>query len=143
MCTDPSGEFVFFFIAMSVFTIAGGITGYFVGKEQGHEGWDLVGDVLLGGAMGAAAGGLTLATVGAGSAIFGAAGLKTLVFGVEAYRLCALGAATYNLIGAIVGPIIGHEFEMIEWGNTNNNDNYNDTPPAIISPLASFYCIEV
>ena len=60
---------------------------------------------------------------------------------MEAYKLFALGAATYNLMGAIVGPIIGHEFDMIEWGNTKSKDNTDTTPPAIISPLASLYYV--
>ncbi len=144
MYTDETGEWILFAIVMTVFTVAGGVVGYSVGKEQGHEGWELVGDVLLGGAIGAATGGLTLATIGAGVSIFGSAGLKTVVMGIEAYRLFAIGAATYNLIGAIVGPIIGQKIEMIEWGNLKKRDNPNtNLPPAIMSPLATLYCVGV
>ena len=57
MFTDPSGEIIFFVLFLTAFTVVGAGVGLGVGLSQGHEGWQLVGDVALGAFIGLMTGG--------------------------------------------------------------------------------------
>ena len=93
----------------------GGITAYNQGKSTG----EIIGKIILGGFVGLAVGGLVLASIGVVATIFGSAGLATSVwvFGMTAKEVFIIGAVTYNVVGALVAPIIGMEMQLIEWGN--------------------------
>ena len=117
MYVDPSGHFLVLALVLGAFTVAGMITAGIVGHNQGKTGWELFGFIMLGGAVGLAAGGLIVATIGAGAAIFGATGLATHVLGVTAAQAVAIGALAYNFMAIVVAPIVGIEMQPIEWGN--------------------------
>ena len=112
---DPSGHFVILALILAATTAIGMTVGGVVAHEQGKTGWSLIGSILLGGALGFAAGGLAIAATGA---VFGAIhGMNAFLWGMKASEVFALGAAAYDIIAATVGPIAGLSMTMIEWGN--------------------------
>lgn len=126
---------------MAVFTVIGAGAGLGLGIAKGHKGWKLVGDFFLGAGVGLAAGGLTVASI-TGFYVGGAAMLgktATTIFGVAVKQAFALGAVVYNIMAAIIGPLLAIEFQMIEIGG----DNYTpvNTPPFISRELSVYYVV--
>lgn len=136
MNVDMSGEgIVALIVFLAAFTLIGAGVGTVRGIVLGHTGWDLVGDIALGAGIGLATGGLLAAT---GAVFHGAVGYAK-IFGIAVKRAFALGAAVYDIMGAIIGPLIGRQFEMIEIGG--GNDDPINTNPNISRDISSYYIV--
>ena len=136
MLTDESGEGIFFVLFLAAFTVVGAGVGLGVGVSQGHEGWQLVGDVALGAFIGLMTGGLVASTWGAMGMVFNWGS----VLGITAKRAFALGAAIYDFTGIIISSIKRVKFQPIEMNPTTHKHNPQIEPPAIIRPY-SFYVV--
>ncbi len=137
MNVDLSGEgIVALIVILATFTLIGAGVGTVRGIVLGHTGWDLVGDIALWTGIGLAAGGLFAAGV---AVIYGAIGNATVFFGLSVKRAFALGAAVYDIMGVIIGPLIGRQFEMIEIGG--GNDDPINTNPNISRDISSYYIV--
>ena len=96
---DPSGHLVILALILAATTAIGMTVGGVVAHEQGKTGWSLIGSILLGGALGFAAGGLAIAATGA---VFGAIhGMNAFLWGMKASEVFALGAAFCCLCHAL------------------------------------------
>ena len=123
---DPSGNFpILIALILGAFAIAGMAIGGKMAYDQGKRGWDLFGSIILGGAIGLAAGGLIVATSGA---IYGAVyGIGATMFGgLTAGQVFAIGAVTYNLVVVTIAPFVSTNLELIEWGAPS----YSPSKPA-------------
>lgn len=134
MFTDDNGEGVWLFILyLAVFTLSGAGIGLGIGTLSGHEGRQLAGDVALGAIAGLFAGSLTASLWG----VFGVLKGYSEILGILPIRTWALGAAIYDLLGFVVAPILGIDFQPIE---AKDNIKYEpvNLPPAIITPHNSY-----
>ena len=114
MNVDPTGEF-FWIIAIILVTttIAGAVVGGKIASDDGKEGLELAGAVLLGAAMGLAVGGAAIALTGV---IAGAiAGVSTTVLGVTAAQAFAIGSVAFDFTAFVVAPIYGIAMQAIEY----------------------------
>lgn len=122
---DADGQWVMF-IPMIIGAIAGGYTGYLIGKAAGASGWDMAGYILGGAGIGALAsgaavgiaatgGGAMLAGMGAG--FLGGAGFNLLSGGsfIDAMKAGAIGGFVGLLSGGI-GAAIGGRLGAIAAG---------------------------
>ena len=135
---DPSGKLAAttFIIAILALTtvggiVIGGIKAYNNAVDSGKTGRDLVksilGGMLLGAALGVAAGGLIIAATGAAVAAFAAisgASMAT-IFGMAAIKVAYIGIAIYNIVAATLGPLLGLYMPLIEGGTPG----YTPTKP--------------
>lgn len=103
--------------------VAKGVQSY----NEGKRGWELFGDILLGGAIGLAVGGFIVAV---GAATVGAfAGLSATVFGgVNVLQAFAIGALAVDFTAFVVAPLYGIEMEGIEL-ETPKYDANEYSPP--------------
>ena len=138
MYSDPSGKLAAttFIIAILALTtvggiVIGGIKAYNNAVDSGKTGRDLVksilGGMLLGAALGVAAGGLIIAATGAAVAAFAAisgASMAT-IFGMAAIKVAYIGIAIYNIVAATLGPLLGLYMPLIEGGTPG----YTPTKP--------------
>ena len=104
------------------------VTGGVVAKKEGKTGWEAFGYILLGGAIGLAAGGLVIATAGA---IFGAinGAYALMTGGLTAIQVFAIGALAYNFFALIVAPLIGKKVQPIELGDSGSEKSEPERTP--------------
>ena len=138
MYVDPSGKLAattFIIITLALTTVAGmvigGIKAYNNAVDSGKTGRDLVksilGGMLLGAALGVAAGGLIIAVTGAAVAAFAAisGAYGVTLFGMAAIKVAYIGATIYNIVAATLGPLLGLYMPLIEGGTPG----YTPTKP--------------
>ena len=119
MYVDYSGTSVTaILIGLGLLTLAGGIIGGVVGHDNGHTGWKLVADIVLGAGIGLAIGGAFVATTavfaGAIAAISGAT-TATVFGGVAVSRAFAIGALAFNAFAYLIAPLFGIKMDGIEY----------------------------
>ena len=125
---DPNGKFLIAIILgfLAVTTVAGAILGGVTAYQNGARGWDLVKGIVLGGALGLAAGGAIIAT---GAVVFGAIfGISATFLGVTALQAFAIGALAFNFTALIIAPLFGLEMQSIEFEIPSKDTNYYQTP---------------
>ena len=138
MYVDPSGKLAattFIIITLALTTVAGmvigGLKAYNNAVDSGKTGRDLVksilGGMLLGAALGVAAGGLIIAVTGAAVAAFAAisGAYGVTLFGMAAIKVAYIGATIYNIVAATLGPLFGLYMPLIEGGTPG----YTPTKP--------------
>jgi hypothetical protein len=132
MLTDETGSFPFIIaIILGVTTVIGMVSGGIVAYNQGKRGWEVFGAVMLGGAIGFAAGGLIVATSGA---FYGAVkGITATLWGVTAQKVFAIGALAYNSFAMVVAPILGLTLEAI--GTVDDKDKTKVEKPGETRPF--------
>ncbi len=136
MLTDETGEGFFLIISLIVGAVAGAIIGGVTVANNGATGWGIFGGALLGGVIGVAAGALFAASVSAG--IIGVAKAFDLSIKLATYKqTAALGLAIFDIIGAIVGPLMGVDWQLVEWGQSSPNVLPNKNPYADNSRMGS------
>lgn len=134
MLTDETGEGIFFVLFLAAFTVVGAGAGLGVGISQGHEGWQLVGDIALGAAAGLFIGSLTASILGAYGVVAG----KALILGMKPISTWALGSAIYDLLGFTIAPILRIDFVPIEYDGGKDYAMPDNMPPAIIRPYSTY-----
>ena len=115
--TDESGEGIIAIIAVLVVcAVIGGTIGGVVSYNNGNTGWDLTKDIILGTAIGLAAGG---AIVSCGAVYAGAVGAISgniaTVAGISAKQAFGIGALAYNFTAMFVAPLYGIKMQAIEY----------------------------
>ena len=123
MYTDESGEIVGWLVVLICSlvgaTIGGTVSGV-IAANNGIEGWELVGDIALGSLVGAAGGALLTA---GGTAIYAGVGslIPNVVIDMALVKeIVSIGLAVHNIIAAVVGPLMGVKWTLVEWGPTRN-----------------------
>ena len=130
MLTDETGEGFFLMASLIVGAIIGAVAGGVISASNGATGWGIVGGVALGATIGTAAGALFASSVSAG--VIGFA--KAFDFSIKLANFkqtAALGMAIFDIIGSIVGPLMGVDWQLIEWGQSTpdvqpNRNSYSD-----------------
>ena len=140
MHTDPTGEifgWIIVLIGVSVGATIGGIVGGITAANNGADAWGVVGGVLLGGVIGAAGG--ALLTAGGAAAYAGVASIipSLTVDLVLIKETVALGLAVHNIIAVIAGPLLGVDWQLVEWGESSPDVLPNRTPYSNISGMKS------
>ena len=140
MYTDPTGEifgWIIVLIGVSVGATIGGIVGGITAANNGADAWGVVGGVLLGGVIGAAGG--ALLTAGGAAAYAGVASIipSLTVDLVLIKETVALGLAVHNIIAVIAGPLLGVDWQLVEWGESSPDVLPNRTPYSNISGMKS------
>ena len=127
MNVDPTGTFV---IGLAVVigllvlgTAVGGVVGGVASYNSGKRGWAVVGDVILGMALGLAAAGAIVATIAV--AVGAVAGITTMILGLSVKTAFAIGALAFDFTAFVVMPLYGIdmqgiEFEMPQTPNTDS-----------------------
>ena len=113
---DPSGHalgFILIFAILLAGFVAGAIINGISSYNAGNRGLNLLGDIILGGSIGLAVAGLALAVIGMGITLVAGAGFTLL--GVTGLQIFALGAAAFDAVAFIAGPIFGFEMQPIEY----------------------------
>lgn len=115
--TDESGEGIIAIIAVLVVcAVIGGTIGGVVSYNKGNTGWDLTKDIILGTAIGLAAGGAIVSSwgvfVGAHVAL---TGKIATVLGVSAKQAFGIGALAYNFTAMFIAPLYGIKMQEIEY----------------------------
>ena len=151
MLTDETGEFAGWTLVLIGVIVGALAGGHIAGKEavnNGKEGWDLAGSIILGITVGAATG---AAAVSVGTAI--ASVLPGVAIKWEfTKQAVSLGFAVSNIIGSIIGPLKSVDWPMFEWGNSAPEVYPNTTPYGDIagmsrkiftgkSPIRQYYCV--
>lgn len=115
--TDESGEGVIAIIAVLVVcAVIGGTIGGVVSYNKGNTGWDLTKDIILGTAIGLAAGGLIVSVVGVGAGALSAFNIgEGVVFNMAAKRVVSIGLLSYNLVAAFIAPLYGINMQVVEY----------------------------
>ena len=136
MLTDETGESAFLIASLIIGAVIGAIAGGVIAGCNGATGWEIVGGVLLGAVIGTAAGALFAS---ASTAIYiGARGslLSTTKF-LSLKQSAALGMAIFDIIGAIAGPLLGVDWQLVEWGQSSPDVKSNKNPYADISGMST------
>ena len=96
--------------------VIGGTIGGVVSYNKGNTGWDLTKDIILGTAIGLAAGGAIVSSwgvfVGAHVAL---TGKIATVLGVSAKQAFGIGALAYNFTAMFIAPLYGIKMQEIEY----------------------------
>lgn len=123
MYTDESGEIVGWLVVLICSlvgaTIGGTVSGV-IAANNGIEGWELVGNIALGSLVGAAGGALLTA---GGTAIYAGVGslIPNVVIDMALVKeIVSIGLAVHNIIAAVVGPLMGVKWTLVEWGPMRN-----------------------
>ena len=130
---DYSGHalgFILIFAVLLIGFVAGAIINGVSSYNAGNRGLDLLGDIFLGGSIGLAIAGLGLALTGIGIQLVAGAGFTLL--GVTGMQMFALGAAAFDAVAFIAGPIFGFEMQPIEYETPSKlpiPDKVQPTPP--------------
>lgn len=139
MYTDPTGEIVGWAIVLigaGIGALIGGIIGGATAANNGAEGWEFVGGIALGAVIGAAGG--ALATAGGTAFVAGVRGALHLTVNIALVKeTVALGLAVSNTIGAILGPLLGLDWQLVEWGPSSPDILPNKTPYSDVSGMKS------
>ena len=135
MYTDETGE-GFLLAAIIVGAIIGAVVGGITAANNGAEGWEVVGGIALGAVLGAAGGALfasgsTAGYIAVRGSLLSATKLLTLK------RSVALGLAIFDIIGSIAGPLLGVDWELVEWGPGTPENTPNKTPYSDISGMST------
>lgn len=131
MYVDDSGhalEFILIFAVLLTGFVAGAIINGVSSYNAGNRGFSLLGDIILGGSIGLAIAGLALALFGVGWQLFAG----TAILGVTGLQIFALGAAAFDAVAFIAGPIFGFEMQPIEYEIPTKPpipDKVQPTPP--------------
>ncbi len=141
MFSDPSGKFPFLITLAIIGLVVGAGVGAGVGLSQGHTGWQLVGDIALGGLIGGVAG--LLIGAGISGALTGGffsswTGVKAgaqLVYGM--YKVGGAAAAGYMMLDNL-----GHSFSQFthvfySGGYVDNQGNIVDVSKNRAAELAN------
>lgn len=141
MYFDPSGKFPFLITLAIIGLVVGAGVGAGVGLSQGHTGWQLVGDIALGGLIGGVAG--LLIGAGISGALTGSffsswTGVKAgaqLVYGM--YKVGGAAAAGYMMLDNL-----GHSFSQFthvfySGGYVDNQGNVVDVSKNRAAELAN------
>ena len=104
-------------------TAVGGVVGGVASYNSGKRGWAVVGDVILGMALGLAAAGAIVATIAV--AVGAVAGITTMILGLSVKTAFAIGALAFDFTAFVVMPLYGIdmqgiEFEMPQTPNTDS-----------------------
>ena len=115
--TDESGEGIVAIIAVLVVcAVIGGTIGVVVSYNKGNTGWDLTKDIILGTAIGLAAGGAVITCWSVGIGAFNAIAEKMLtVAGISAKQAFGIGALAYNFTAMFIAPLYGIKMRVIEY----------------------------
>mgnify|MGYP007112769302 CR=1 FL=1 len=115
--TDESGEGIIAIIAVLVVcAVIGGTIGGVVSYNNGNTGWDLAKDIILGTAIGFAAGGAVITCWSVGIGAFNAiAGKMLTVAGISAKQAFGIGALAYNFTAMFIAPLYGVKMQEIEY----------------------------
>ena len=115
--TDESGEGIVAIIAVLVVcAVIGGTIGGVVSYNKGNTGWDLTKDIILGTAIGLAAGGAVITCWSVGIGAFNAIAEKMLtVAGISAKQAFGIGALAYNFTAMFIAPLYGIKMQAIEY----------------------------
>lgn len=115
--TDESGEGIVAIIAVLVVcAVIGGTIGGVVSYNNGNTGWDLTKDIILGTAIGLAAGGAVITCWSVGIGAFNAIAEKMLtVAGISAKQAFGIGALAYNFTAMFIAPLYGIKMRVIEY----------------------------
>mgnify|MGYP002796320176 CR=1 FL=1 len=121
MNVDPTGTFVIGLLVLG--TAVGGVVGGVASYNSGKRGWAVVGDVILGMALGLAAAGAIVATIAV--AVGAVAGITTMILGLSVKTAFAIGALAFDFTAFVVMPLYGIdmqgiEFEMPQTPNTDS-----------------------
>ena len=138
MYVDPTGEFPWLVVGIMVLTtIIGGILGAqadttsqvnnnptltptpensITEPEKQESGNNVVANVMVGAAIGLAAGGAVVSTIGVVASVTIGSTTKTItLFALSGAQLFALGALAYNVFPMLLAPFIGVEAETLEY----------------------------
>ena len=116
-------------IFLAIGFILGGIANGIKSANEGSNGWNLIGNIILGAFFGLAVAGLIVVLGSVGVGVFSVlTGIEATFFGVPVLQAFAIGALAYNTIPFIIAPILGKKMEGIE---VNVNKSIEQSP---ISP---------
>ncbi len=113
MNVDPNGQsLIAILIILAVATIIGAVVGGIVAYDNGARGVELFGWIMLGAAIGLAAGGALIAL---GAVCVGAvAGVGAAFLGTTAAQAFAVGSLAFDFFAFVVAPILGITMDGIE-----------------------------
>ena len=136
MNVDMSGEGIVSLLILITCTVLFVGFGLGVGLSLGHTGWQLVGDVMLGAAIGIMAGNIVNMSIGMTATILK---LK-FISKPAAIRLAFRSFGLFDLVGVVTATLKHVSFQPIEATPNPNQDN-SILPPNIEKTIDDYYIV--
>lgn len=117
MNVDPTGTsfLLFIFGVLLAGAIIGGAVAGTEAAKNGATGWEVVGQVLLGAAMGIAVGAIVVMSTAVVAGVLGLFGVGAgTVFGLAAPKAFSIAAFIYNVVAMVIAPIFNITMQPIE-----------------------------
>lgn len=117
MNVDPTGTWFLLFIfgVLLAGAIIGGAVAGSEAAKNGATGWEVVGQVLLGAAMGIAVGAIVVMSTAVVAGVLGLFGVGAgTVFGLAAPKAFSIAAFIYNVVAMVIAPIFNITMQPIE-----------------------------
>ncbi len=118
MNVDPTGTSIFLLallFGLIIGAVAGGAISGVQAARNGATGWEIVGQVLLGAAMGIAVGAIVVMSTAVVAGVLGLFGVGAgTVFGLAAPKAFSIAAFIYNVVAMVIAPIFNITMQPIE-----------------------------